>query len=170
MDLRVLKGRIAEAVMEAMFRRAGYRVSRVGREAHIPALMRVGRGDYQPDFLLWKPEPGDPPDPHLHRVLAVEVKYRWNLAEFIRQELPSLARDVRDQWPDLYYVLVTDNPEGERSCFQVFSVKDEPVASSFRNLHEVPAFDIYFSTVREYQNLVTAILGFLATYDRADVK
>jgi len=76
---------------------------------------------------------------------------------------------VRDQWPDLYYVLVTDNPESERSCFQVFSVKDEPVASSLRNLHEVPAFDIYFSTVREYQDLVTAIFGFLATYDRADV-
>ena len=52
----------------------------------------------------------------------------------------------------------------------MFSVKDEPVAFSLRNLHEVSAFDIYFSTVREYQNLVTAILGFLATYDRADVK
>jgi hypothetical protein len=168
MDLSGLKGRIAEAVVESMFRRAGYRVGRVGREADIPALMQAGRSQYQPDSLLWRPEPRDPPDPHLHRLVAIEVKYRSSLSEFIRHDLPDIVRDIRDQWPDLYWVLVTDRPAAGRSCFQALSMRDEPRETSLRDLHEVSAFNIYPSTVREYDHLVTAIFRFLSMYDRGD--
>ncbi len=51
-----LKGRIGEAFVEALLRRANYSVSRVGREAHVPSLLTVGRTAYMPDFLAWREE------------------------------------------------------------------------------------------------------------------
>ena len=35
MDVNDLKGRMAEALVESIFRRAGYRVAQVGRESHV---------------------------------------------------------------------------------------------------------------------------------------
>ena len=51
-----LKGRIGEAFVEALLRRANYSVSRVGREAHLPSLLKAGPTAYMPDFLAWREE------------------------------------------------------------------------------------------------------------------
>ena len=41
--ISLLKGRMAEALVEAVFKRAKYTVARVGRETQMPALVRTGR-------------------------------------------------------------------------------------------------------------------------------
>ena len=49
-----LKGRIAEAFVESIFRRAGYTVSRVGRESQVHRLVKLGADEFLPDFLVRK--------------------------------------------------------------------------------------------------------------------
>ena len=49
-----LKGRVAEALLEAIFRRAGYLVSRVGRESQLHRLVKIGVDEFLPDFLIRK--------------------------------------------------------------------------------------------------------------------
>ncbi len=55
MDLDAIKGRFAEALIEGMFRRAGYQVSRIGRESQVERLVKIGPDEFLADFLVWKP-------------------------------------------------------------------------------------------------------------------
>lgn len=50
MEVDDLKGRIAEALVESIFRRASYRVARVGRESSVQGLVKVGASEFSPDF------------------------------------------------------------------------------------------------------------------------
>ena len=51
-DINLLKGRMAEALVEGIFKRAQYMVARVARETQVSALMRTGQS--VPDFVVWK--------------------------------------------------------------------------------------------------------------------
>ena len=55
-DISLLKGRIGEGFVEAILRRAGYFVARVGRETQMPRLMKSGTDTYLPDLLAWRQE------------------------------------------------------------------------------------------------------------------
>lgn len=168
-EVRDLKGRIAEALVESIFRRAQYRVARIGRESQVQGLVKVGASEFAPDFLVWKHLSGNGSERHLHRLFAIEVKYRNNLGEFIRNEMQQVLSQTGDQWPDLYYIVVTDNPENNRSCFQIFEVKNarppesEPI---LQDLHEFRHLEIFPTTVREYEGLVRQIFPLLNTYGR----
>jgi hypothetical protein len=174
MDVNDLKGRMAEALVESIFRRAGYRVARVGRESHVHELVKVGRGDFSPDFLVWKqvPSNGAAEPVLLHRLLALEVKYRSNLPEFVRTRIDSLVAQVGDQWPELYCILVTDKPEDGRSCFQVLDLKNHTPGriAAVANLHEISTLDIFKTTVQEYEGLVKDIFALLNAYARDDIR
>ena len=79
-ELEALKGRIAEAFVEAIFRRAGYRVSRSGRESQSLRLLRIGADSFLPDFLLHKPGGGDArwaPAPPAHPGRGQVPRERW---------------------------------------------------------------------------------------------
>jgi len=90
-DISLLKGRIGEGFVEAILRRAGYFVARVGRETQMPRLMRSGTDTYLPDLLAWRQENtgGEQGDTPLYRFVAVEVKYRWNPDELLRRPWSS---------------------------------------------------------------------------------
>src|SRR2546425_7309454 len=120
-DISLLKGRIGEGFVEAILRRAGYFVARVGRETQLPRLMKSGTDTYLPDLLAWRQENtgGEQGDTPLYRFVAVEVKYRWNPDELLRRPVPPELADAHRQWPDFRVVLVTDHPPEGRSCFQV---------------------------------------------------
>jgi hypothetical protein len=173
MDVNDLKGRMAEALVESIFRRAGYRVARVGRESHVHELVKVGRGEFSPDFLIWRQvvENGAAQPVLLHRLLALEVKYRSNLPEFVRTRVDPLIAQVGDQWPELYCILVTDKPEDGRSCFQVLDLKNHTAGQTpaLANLHELPCLDIFKTTVQEYEGLVKDIFALLNAYARNEV-
>jgi hypothetical protein len=171
MDVSSLKGRIAEALVESIFRRAGYQVARVGRESQVHGLLKVGASEFAPDFLVWKQAQGDESAQPLHRLLPIEVKYRSNLREFVRKEASSLIAKVRDQWPQLYCIVITDHPDNGRSCFQVFEVKTHipDVAPVLVDLHELTDLDIFRTTVQEYEGLVREIFTLLNVYARATI-
>jgi hypothetical protein len=155
----LLKGRIAEALVEAIFRRAGYVVSHSGRETQFTSLMRDDRDAFLPDFLIRKVVEREGQRP-LHQLIPVEVKYRRDLHSFLRRDVREFCAMAAAGWPDLSAVFVTDNPAPGRSCFQIVDLRGGPTSTT-RDLHHVSELDIYETTVREYERLVHAIFPLL---------
>jgi hypothetical protein len=155
----LLKGRMAEALVEAVFKRARYTVARVGRETQMPALVRSGRSEFMPDFVVWRALDEPSLGHHSYRLLAIEVKYRADLEDYLRRDSPSRSAEVAQRWPELYEIIVTDRPESGRSCFQAVHVSALPAGTTpvTLDLHLVPGLDIYRRTVEEYEGLVREI-------------
>ena len=54
-DLDYIKGRIAEALVESIFRRAEYKMTRFGRESDLRGMLKSGKDEtFSPDFLAMK--------------------------------------------------------------------------------------------------------------------
>jgi hypothetical protein len=163
MDVNLLKGRMAEAFVEDVFRQSRYKVCRLGRESQVERLLKSGKTEFAPDFFTWKsvlqPE-GSPP---LHRLLSVEVKYRASVADFLRRPDTQLLAEAGAQWPELHVVIVTDHPEPGRSCFQLLDLRqpDPAVPLATTDLHTAPGLGITEAASKEYEHLVQQIFGHL---------
>jgi hypothetical protein len=165
-QISLLKGRMAEALVEGIFKRAQYTVARVGRETQMPALIRTGRAEFMPDFVVWRALDEPSLGHHSYRLLTIEVKYRADLEEYLRHGSPSRSPEAAQQWPELYEIIVSDRPEPGRSCFQavhVSAVPDGRLPTTTRDLHQVPGLDIYRKTVEEYEGLVREIFPILGS-------
>ncbi len=68
-----LKGRLAEALVESIFHRAGYQVSRLGHESRVHRLVRIRTEELLPDFLVWKPVEESGLGRRRHWLLTVEA-------------------------------------------------------------------------------------------------
>jgi hypothetical protein len=155
-----LKGRIAEALVEGMFMRAGFAVSRTGRESQVPRLFKEGKDEFLPDFFMLREaveRPGS--DRPLHQLFPIEVKYRYDVATFMRLHAAEFFETAR-RWTGLYLVLVTDNPEPGRSCFQVLDHSDQ--GATTHDLEKDKVLNIYRSTVLEYEQLGRNLFPLLA--------
>jgi hypothetical protein len=146
-----LKARISEALVESMFMRVGFEVSRSGQEA--------GPGEFLPDFMATKAIVRPDSDRPLHQLLPVAVKYCPDAAEFARLEGPQFSVWAT-QWPSLCLVVVTAHPDEGRSCFQVVDLA-EGDGRTTQDLDKVPLLDIYATTVREYEHLVKSLFRLL---------
>jgi len=161
MDLLEAKSRIAEALVESIFRRTRYPIRPFAVE-HTP--LRFGREDFSPDFVVDLGADSSPPQD-----ILVEVKYRPSIDQFISVETQRGARSVfefaRRQWPELYFVLVTDRPEPGRSCFQVLRIRDLPPGGPFRtsDLDQLSELKIYHTNVEDHEVLARRIFALLAT-------
>ncbi len=156
-DIDHLKGRIGEAFVEALLRRGNYFVTRVGREAHLPSLIKVGPTTYMPDFLAWREErmPGRQGEKQVYNIVAVEVKYRRQSERFLRDEASQVLDAAQDRWPNFCVVLVTDNPEGDRSCFRVLR---RGQSSSFESVDIADAgFDVFPHTATMFSSLLKQV-------------
>jgi hypothetical protein len=162
-DIARLKGRMSEALVEGIFKRAQYMVARVARETQVSALMRTGRS--VPDFVVWKALDEPSLGHRSYLLLAIEVKYCANLADYLRRETPTRSPEVALQWPELYEILVTDRPAAGRSCFQAVHVSILPPAGppTSLDLHMVPGLDIYRRTVEEYEGLVREVFPIIGS-------
>ena len=163
MEVSALKGRMGEAFVENLLWQARYKVSRLGRESQFQQMVKTGKSEFLPDFLVWKPAEQSPDRPPLHRLLCIEVKYRSNVSEFLRRFGADLLGQIGEHWPELYVVFVTDHPDPGRSCFQVLDLPrldpDAPLATI--DLHESTALRIDKTTVDEYEGLVRQIFSVL---------
>jgi hypothetical protein len=162
-EIEGLKARVAAAFVESIFRRAGYRVSRVGRESQVQRPVKIGADEFLPDFLLHKPAGTTPAGRPLHRRIPVEVKYRASVEDFLRSHGDELLARLGEQWPELCLVFVTDHPASGRSCFQVLDVAAPRPAAPLTtvDLHYVHDFDVYVTTAQEYEGLVRQIFPLL---------
>jgi hypothetical protein len=161
MDLLEAKSRIAEALVESIFRRAQYEVQPYD-VGHMP--LRFGREDFSPDFCATISAANGAPGE-----LLVEVKYRPSIEQFISVENQRGERSMfllaRRQWPALYFVLVTDRPEPGRSCFQAVPFDRMRPGEPFRtlDLDQLNELRIFRNNVADHEELVRRIMGLLAT-------
>src|SRR5438094_1160593 len=97
MDLLEVKSRIAEALVESIFRRARYQL-RPFRNNTSP--LRFGREDFSPDFRVSSEAGGE----NAAGEFLVEVKYRPSAHQFVSLENQRAARSIfymaRRQWPN----------------------------------------------------------------------
>jgi hypothetical protein len=170
-DLRSIKGRIAEALVESMFRRALYRMTRFGRESDIRGMLKFGKDeDFVPDFLALKGDLARRDAPGVYQTFLIEVKYRADLARYLalqeRAGAKSPLAKSKAKWPNLYVIFVTDRPGEGRSGFQVLEVSayepGGPVTT--RPLYEMPALDIYPNNVIEHEELAKQLFGLLSSF------
>ena len=159
MDILLIKGRIALALVESIFRRAGLQVTPVGPLEVPPHL---GREDL-PDFAIGRADG----DPGLARRRLVEVRYRVDLSHYLAIESQRGPRSrfglARRHWPDLDFVFVTDRPEPGRSSFQVLGLTDWQPGRPFEtvDLFGAPHLGIYRHNVDEHETLLRRIFGLL---------
>lgn len=161
MDLLQIKGRIAVALVESIFRRAGFGLDPLGAAAETP--VRQGREDLAPDFRATAPPLA--PGGGVSRI--VEVRYRPQVGQYLAIEVQrgphSLFSVAKRHWPDLVFVLVTDHPEPARSCFQVVDL--EPWAAgrpvTAQDLHAHDTLGIYRQNVEEHEALLRRMFTLL---------
>lgn len=161
MDLLEAKSRVAEALVESIFRRARYEVQPYRSES--PSL-RLGREDFSPDFSVSLPGENG------HREeLLVEVKYRPSVEQFISVENQRGERSIflmaRRHWPGLYFVLVTDRPPPGRSCFQAIAFNQLKPGEPFQtvDLDRLTELHIFRTNLEDHEELVRRIMSLLAT-------
>jgi hypothetical protein len=162
MDLLDIKARIAQALVESIFRRAGFTLTPVGpRES----TARLGREELVPDFFAVRvPPEGKPPE---QPARLVEVRYRPQIAQYLAIEdqrgSQSIFAYAKRQWPGLMFVFVTDHPEPGRSTFQAFDLEPwnlgEAVVSL--DLFAHAGLDIYRQNVAEHEELARRIFALL---------
>jgi len=159
-DLLAIKSRIALAIVESIFRRAGFVVTPVEQREVPPHL---GRGDL-PDFMVWRSaaEGEAPGDRRL-----VEVRYRVELAHYLSIEtqrgLRSVFAQAKRQWPDLLFVFVTDRPEPGRSVFQALDLGpwNSGTAVTVVDLATHAGLAIYRQNVEEHELLLRRMFAIL---------
>jgi hypothetical protein len=158
MDLLEAKSRVAEALVESVFRRARYQI-RHWRSDELP--LRFGREDFSPDFCA-------APGPDGAGELLVEVKYRPSADQFVSVENQRGDRSVfvmaRRHWPHLYFVLVTDRPAPGRSCFQAISFGGAPPGEPFRtvDLADLRELRIFRHNIEDHEELIRRIFALLS--------
>ncbi|MBI1736290.1 MAG: hypothetical protein HYR51_14040, partial [Candidatus Rokubacteria bacterium] len=156
MDLYDTKSRIAEAFVESIFRRARYRVTPIrGAQA-----LRIGREDFSPNFGIATTEASDPE-------FLVEVKYRPSIDQFIALENQrresSIYTIARRQWPNLCFILVTDHPAPNRSCFQAVAFGNgSGRPQTTLDLVDLAELRIFPHNVEDHERLLLRLFGLLS--------
>lgn len=155
MDLLDAKSRIAEALVESIFRRARYDVAPY--RDNLPPL-RFGREDFSPDLVISHRD--DMGDKHEY---LIGVKYRPSAEQFIWVENQrgdrSLFHIMRRHWPSLYFILVTERPEAGRSCFQALAFESVRLGEPFRTLDliELKEFGLFPHNLDDHEALARRI-------------
>jgi hypothetical protein len=157
MDLLEVKSRIAEALVESIFRRARYQIHPFRNHA---SPLRFGREDFSPDFRVSSEADNG-------SEFLVEVKYRPSAFQFVSVENQRGERSIfhmaRRQWPNLYFVLVTDRPESGRSCFQAIAFGSMRQGEPFRtvDLVELKELKIFQHNIEDHEELIRRIFSLL---------
>jgi hypothetical protein len=162
LDLLEAKSRIAEALVESIFRRARYDVEPFHSSAALP--LRFGREDFSPDFRVRNTTAeGEARD------FLIEVKYRPSIEQFLSVENQRADRSIfflaRRHWPALYFVLVSERPEGGRSCYQALAFETLRSGEPFRtiDLAEMKEFSLFVHNILDHEQLARRIFGSLAS-------
>lgn len=159
MDLLEVKSRIAEALVESIFRRARYQVLRYRGET---APLRFGRDDFSPDFRIVPGPEGDEGE------FVIGIKYRPSIAQFLSVENQRGERSVfflaRRQWPTCCFILASDRPDPGRSCFQALRITSlragEPIQTL--DLVELKELRIFRHNIEDHEELLRRIFAQLS--------
>ena len=161
MDLLEIKRRIAVALVESIFRRAGFTLAPA---AAVETSQRLGREDLIPDFQATLAADHDAAA-RTPRVVA--VRYRPQVGQYLLiegQRGPhSLFVVAKRQWPTLVFVFVTDHPEAGRSCFQVVDLASWTAGGAVTalDLFDHDGLRIFRQNVEEHEALLRRMFSLL---------
>jgi hypothetical protein len=161
MDLLEVKSRVAEALVESIFRRARYAVEPYRHDEAHP--LRLGREDFSPDFGIRGGPVQNGSEPHA----LIEVKYRSSVEQYVAVENQRGDRSVfttaRRQWPNLAFVFVTDRPLPGRSSFQALSFPEHAPGAPYEtvDLVKVARFAIFPHNIEDHEQLLRRIFSLL---------
>src|SRR6059058_2498669 len=150
MDLLEVKSRIAEALVESIFRRARYQITPFRNNT---SPLRFGREDFSPDFRVTSEAEGE----NGGGEFLVEVKYRPSAYQFVSVENQRGERSI------FYIILVTDRPEAGRSCFQAIAFGSMKPGEAFRtvDLVELKELRIFQHNIEDHEELIRRIFSLL---------
>ena len=161
MDLLETKNRIAQSLVESIFRRADYQFTRFTPETN---SLQVGRDDFSPDFRVTRQPRQGPP-----REFLIEVKYRPAIEQYLSVETQrgdkSIFLMARHKWPNLYFVFVSERPEPGRSCFQVVNLRAHAAGEPFAavDLADAKEVWVFLQNVEEHEELLRCIFASLTS-------
>jgi hypothetical protein len=160
-NLLEIKGHIAVALVESIFRRAGFALAPV---IHPETAPRQGREDLVPDFQAALPAAAGSA---AEAARVIEVRYRPQVGQYLLIESQrgphSLFTVAKRQWPALVFVFVTDHPEPGRSCFQVVDLRLWAAGSAITalDLHAHAELRIFRQNVEEHEALLRRMFALL---------
>jgi hypothetical protein len=155
-DFLDLKDQLALALVESIFRRAGYALAPV-IEQRIPP--HLGREDL-PDFRAVPAATREAGGSRL-----VKVRYRRQVRQYVsieaRRGPRSFLAHAKQSWPTLVVVFLTDEPDPGDSCFRVLDLATWTPGSlpGLVDLFAHPDLDIYRVNVEEHEALARRILS-----------
>jgi len=157
MDLLEVKSRIAEALVESIFRRAQYSLAPVKHPMMLDGTVRVG--EFAPHVVVRKER-----DDQLLE-FPISVKYRLHIEQYLSLEQQRGPKSgfymAWHQWPDLRFVFVSDRPDAERSCFQIVQPgKTNSLLAT--DLADVPELEIFRQNIEDHEELARRIFSLLA--------
>jgi hypothetical protein len=162
MDLLEAKSRIAEALVESIFRRARYSIGPYRRDG-VALAIRVGRDDLSPDFRVRVASDDGT------RAFPVHVRYHPQVDQFLAMESQrgerAVLRMAQRHWPDLRFILVGERPEGGRSCFQAGHLPAYDAgggAYRSQDLAAVAEVGIFAHNVADHEELLRRIFAHLS--------
>jgi len=158
-DVIDLKNQVAVALVESIFRRAGYGLTGFPVVEVPPHL---GREDL-PDFIAIPPvtreQVGSRP---------VKVRYRRQVDQYLavesRRGVRSFCALAKQYWPGLVVVFVSDESESRLSCFRTLDLATwEPGRPpALVDLAAHPNLNIYQLNVEEHEALARRLIGLLS--------
>lgn len=152
MNLPEAKRRLAVALVESIFRRAGYTIEPLPGSRVPPA--DLSREDL-PDFLVRRDGAG-PARP-------VKVRTHPPVAAYLALERQRRAQSVlvhaRRHWPGLLWVFLAEDPEPGHSAFQVLDVDRWDARAGPHDLWAHPDLDLYRQNVEEHEVLARRLLA-----------
>ena len=159
-DFIDLRTQMAVALVESIFRRAGYRLAPLATRAIPPHL---GREDV-PDFVAVPPIPSEE-----IRSRPVKVRHRRHVSQYLTVEVRRGPRSflalAKQYWPGLVVVFVADEPEPGHSCFRVLDLAtwNQGDTPALIDLSAHRGLNIYQVNVEEHEMLACRILALLST-------
>jgi hypothetical protein len=159
-DFLDLKNQVAVALVESIFRRAGYSLTVFPNSAIPPHL---GREDI-PDFMAVSPILREE-----IRSRLVKVRHRRHIGQYLTVEARRGPRSffalAKQHWPGLVVVFVADEPEPGHSCFRVLDLAtwNRADTPALVDLAAHPSLNIYQLNVEEHETLARRILALLST-------
>jgi hypothetical protein len=154
-DLHAAKERIAIALVESIFCRAGYSVRRLVGDQ--PSSRWAAFEDFTPSFYLSGSDKQEFP---------VGVVYRPFLEPYLALENQrrkySTFTMARRQWPGLQPVLATDHPSAGRSCFQALVAAAGGSDLRTMDLVDLPGLALGPADVIEHEELLRRMFTLLA--------
>jgi hypothetical protein len=158
-DVIDLKTQVAVALVESIFRRAGY--SLMGfPPGEVPP--HLGREDL-PDFIAVPPVTREQVG-----YRPVKVRYRRQVDQYLavesRRGVRSFCALAKQYWPGLVVVFVSDESESRLSCFRALDLAtwDSSKAPGLVDLAAHPNLNIYQLNVEEHEALARRLMGLLS--------